>query len=256
MNSTAVNYVEEKIVSIELNSIRLQAEIVLPKGCQGMVVFVHSSGVGSYSTRNRYLAHLLRQTAGVATVQIDLLTPQEEAIDLRSKHCSSNVQFLVKRLTAATNWLLNYPLTSHLRIGYFGEQAGADAALLAAAENPTAVGAVVSCSGKTCLTHEALSSLQTPSLLIVGENDLPAIAKNEDAIEEIQAPYKELKIIPNASRQFKETGAFEEIARLASHWFKQHLSSVTYPETGANVYKSLHRLHANPGMNQQITTIK
>ena len=97
MDSTALNYVEEKIVSIELDSIRLQAEIVLPLACQGMVVFVHSSGVGSYSTRNRYLAHLLRQTAGVATVQIDLLTPQEEAIDLRSKHCSSNVQFLVKR---------------------------------------------------------------------------------------------------------------------------------------------------------------
>jgi len=256
MNSTALNYVEEKIVSIELDSIRLQAEIVLPQNSKGMVIFVHSSGVGSYSTRNRYLAHLLRKTAGVATAQIDLLTPQEEAIDLRSKHCSSNVQFLVKRLTAATNWLLNYSLTSHLRIGYFGEQTGADAALLAAAENPTAVGAVVSCSGKTCLTSEALSSLQTPSLLIVGENDLPAITTNEDAIKQIQAPYKELKIIPNASRQFKETGALEEIARLSSHWFKEHLSSVTYPESGANVYKSLYRNHLNGAISDRITTIK
>ena len=254
MNSTALNYVEEKIVSIELDSIRLQAEIVLPQDCQGMVIFVHNSGGGSYSTRNRYLAHLLRQTAKLATVQIDLLTPQEEAIDLRSKHCSSNVQFLVKRLTAATNWLLNYSLTSHLRIGYFGEQTGADAALLAATENPTAVGAVVSCSGKTCLTQDALSSLQTPSLLIVGENDLPAITANQDAIEQIQTADKELKIIPNASRQFKEAGALEDIARLASHWFKQHLSPVSYPESGANVYKSLYRSQANTQTNQRITT--
>ncbi|BAY81979.1 dienelactone hydrolase [Calothrix parasitica NIES-267] len=256
MNSTALNYVEEKIVSIELDSVRLQAEIVLPLACQGMVVFVHSSGVGSYSTRNRYLAHLLRKTAGVATVQIDLLTPQEEAIDLRSKHCSSNVQFLVKRLTAATNWLLDYPLTSHLKIGYFGEQTGADAALLAAAENKSAVGAVVSCSGKNCLTQDALSRLQTPSLLIVGENDLPAITTNQDAVEQIQITDKELKIIPNVGRQFKETGAIEEIARLASHWFKQYLSSVSYPQSGANVYKSLYRDRANTQINQQITTIK
>lgn len=230
MNTTVVNNnVEEKIVSIELDSIRLQAEIVLPKNCQGMVIFIHSSGVGRYSTRNRYLAHLLRQTAGLATVQIDLLTPQEESIDLRSRHCSSNVQFLAKRLIGATNWLLDYSLTSHLKVGYFGEQTGAGAALLAAAENKTAVGAVVSCSGQTCLTHQVLSDVQTPTLLIAGENDLPTIAANEDTLKQIKASYKELKIIPSASRQFKEPGAFEEIARLASHWFDQHLSITPIP---------------------------
>ena len=255
MNSTALNYVEEKIVSIELDSIRLQAEIVLPRNCQGMVIFVHNSGVGSYSTRNRYLAHLLRKTAGVATVQIDLLTPQEEAIDLRSRHCSSNVQFLAKRLTSATNWLLNYSLTSHLKIGYFGEQTGAGAALLAAAENPTAVGAVVSCSGNNCLTNEVLSEVQTPTLLIVSENDLPTIATNEDTIEQIQASEKELKIIPNASRQFKETGALEEIARLASHWFKQNLSSnLNHSQSSTNVYQPLFRGYVNGTTNEAIAT--
>lgn len=224
MNTTLSQNVEEKIVSIELDSIRLQADIVLPKNCQGIVIFVHSSGVGRYSTRNRYLAHMLRQTAGLATVQIDLLTPQEEAIDLRSRHCSSNVQLLSTRLIGATNWLRNNPLTSHLKIGYFGEQTGAGAALIAAAENPSSVGAVVSCSG-TCLTNRFLSSLETPTLLIVGENDLPIIATNEDALKLIKASEKELKIIANTSRQFKETGALEEVARLASHWFKQHLST-------------------------------
>jgi len=237
MNTTVVNHVEEKIVSIELDSIRLQAEIVLPQNSQGIVIFVHSSGIGRYSTRNRYLAHILRQTAGLATVQIDLLTPQEEAIDLRSRHCTSNVQFLSTRLTAATNWLVNNPLTSDLKIGYFGEQTGGGAALLAAGKNPTRVGAVVSCSGQTCLTPSTLSDVETPTLLIVGENDLPTVASNEDTLKRIKASDKELKIIPNTSRQFKETGALEEIARLASHWFKQHLSTIIHREGDANLYQ-------------------
>ena len=256
MNTTFVNHVEEKIVSIELDSIRLQAEIVLPKNCQGMVILVHNSGIGRYSTRNRYLAHLLRQTAGLATVQIDLLTPQEEAIDLRSKHCSSNVQFLAKRLTDATKWLLEYPFTSNLKIGYFGEQTGAGAALLAAAEKSTSVGAVVSCSGKTCLTNETLSSLKTPTLLIVGENDLPAIPKNEDIIKQIPTADKELKIVQNASRQLKEAGAVEEVARLASHWFKQYLSDVSYSQSSKNLYESLHKSYANTVTGKPMTTSK
>ncbi|MGB3650748.1 MAG: hypothetical protein WBA41_05990 [Rivularia sp. (in: cyanobacteria)] len=227
MNTTFVKNAEEKIVSIELDSVRLQAEIVLPQDTQGIVIFVHSSGIGRYSTRNRYLAHMLRQTAELGTVQIDLLTPQEEAIDLRSRHCNSNVQFLATRLTNATNWLLDYPPTSDLKIGYFGEQTGAGAALIAAAENPTAVGAVVACSGQS-FTNSALASVQTPTLLIVGENDLPTVATNEDTLKLIKASSKELRIIPNASRQFKETGAFEEIARLSSHWFDKHLSINSY----------------------------
>ncbi|MGD1911709.1 MAG: dienelactone hydrolase family protein [Rivularia sp. (in: cyanobacteria)] len=237
MNASFVNNVEEKIVSIELDSIRLQAEIVRPQNCQGIVIFVHSSGIGRYSTRNRYLAHILRRTAGLGTVQIDLLTPQEEAIDLRSKHCTSNVGFLASRLTAATNWLLNYPLTSNLKIGYFGEQTGAGAALLATAKNPTMVSAVVSCSGKTCLTPGVLSDVKTPTLLIVGENDLPTIATNQDTLKIIKASEKELQIIPNASRQFKEAGALEEIARLASNYFKKHLSNMIHRERSASVYQ-------------------
>ena len=236
MNPNLLHNVEEKIVSIELDSIRLQAEIVLPRSCQGIVIFVHSSGVGRYSTRNRYLAHMLRQTAELGTVQIDLLTPQEEAIDLRSRHCSSNVKQLSTRLVGATKWLINNSLTSDLKIGYFGEQTGAGAALLAAAENPNLVGAVVSCSGD-CLTPSVLSHVQTPTLLIVGENDLPAIATNEDTLKLIKASEKELSIIQNASRQFKEPGAFEEIARLSSHWFEQHLSvnsSLFHPTTVAS----------------------
>lgn len=223
MNSVLTN-LEEKIVSIEFDSIRLQAELVLPQNSQGIVIFVHSSGIGRYSTRNRYLAHMLRQTAGLGTVQIDLLTPQEEAIDLRSRHCSSNVKLLSTRLIAATNWLLKNPMTSHLKIGYFGEQTGGGAALLAAAENPRLVTAVVSCSGQICLTPLVLSQVQTPTLLIAAENDLPTVATNEDTLKLIKAEKKQLKVIPHACRQFKEPGASEEIARIASQWFKEQLT--------------------------------
>ncbi len=124
MISNVLNKVEEKIVSIPIGSVNLQAELVIPLDARSIILFVHGNGVGRYSTRNRYLAHVMRQTAGVGTVLIDLLTPQEEAIDLRSKHCSSNVQFLAKRLIGVTDWLLNNPKTSNFKVGYFGDTFG------------------------------------------------------------------------------------------------------------------------------------
>ncbi len=220
-----LNNVEEKIVSIPIGSFNLQAELVIPLDARGIILFAHGNGVGRYSTRNRYLAHVLRQTAGVGTVLIDLLTPQEEAIDLRSKHCSSNVQFLAKRLIGVTNWLMNNPLTSNLKIGYFGDRTGGGAALLAAAEHPMAVGAIVSRSGETCLTSDVLSYIQAPTLLIVGENDLPLIAMNQDAFNHIKASKKQIEMIPGASQQFNEPGALDEVARLASCWFNYYLTS-------------------------------
>ncbi len=124
MTSSVLSKVEEKIVSISIGYVNLQAELVIPLNARSIILFAHGNGVGRYSTRNRYLAHVLRQTAGVGTVSIDLLTPEEEAIDLRSKHCSSNVQFLAKRLIGVTDWLLNNPSTSHLKVGYFGDTFG------------------------------------------------------------------------------------------------------------------------------------
>lgn len=124
MITSVLNKVEEKIVSIPIGSVNLQAELVVPLDARGIILFAHGNGVGRYSTRNRYLAHVLRQTAGVATVLVDLLTPKEEEIDLRSKHCSSNVQFLAKRLIGVTDWLLNNDSTSDLKVGYFGDTFG------------------------------------------------------------------------------------------------------------------------------------
>ncbi|MEA5594044.1 dienelactone hydrolase family protein [Rivularia sp. UHCC 0363] len=225
MTTNALNNIEQKVVSIKIGSVNLQAELIIPSDANSIIVFIHGHGVGRYSTRNRYLAHVMRQTAGVGTVSIDLLTPEEEAIGLIGKHCSSNVQFLAKRLVGVTDWLLNNDSTSHLKVGYFGDCTGGGAALLAAAQRPMSVGAIVSRSGETCLTSNVLAYVQAPTLLIVGENDLPLIAMNQDAFKHIQASKKQLEIIPGASQQFSEPGALDEVARLASSWFAYYLGS-------------------------------
>ncbi|MEA5507151.1 hypothetical protein VB735_29465 [Halotia wernerae UHCC 0503] len=124
--------VEEQIVIVELGSVRLRGELVVPADAEGIVLFAHSTGSSQYSTRNHYLAHVLRQEGRLATILIDLLTREEEAIDQRTKHFHYDINFLAARLIAITDWLLENPITRHLKVGYFGADTGGGAALLAA----------------------------------------------------------------------------------------------------------------------------
>jgi putative phosphoribosyl transferase len=212
---------EEWPVRVAAGPVELEGNLVVPEGARGVVLFAHGSGSGRMSPRNRYVARVL-QRAGLATLLIDLLTPEEEEVDLRTRHLRFDIGLLANRLTGATDWLSQNPETRHLHIGYFGASTGAAAALVAAAERPYKVGAVVSRGGRPDLAGEALSAVEAPTLLIVGGNDVPVIGMNREAMERLRTE-KRLEIVPGATHLFEETGALEEVARLAAGWFAHYL---------------------------------
>jgi putative phosphoribosyl transferase len=219
-----INIIEEKILTILLEKVQLEGELVIPEDAEGVVIVPEASSCIKYSYRLRYFSHLLRQT-GLATILIHLLTKEEEILDYRSKHFRYDIRHLASRLVEITDWLTLYPITQNLKIGYFGASENGGAALLAASQRPMHVSAVVSSGGRTDLLSSELSYLQTPTLLIVGGNDYPTLTMNEDAFNQILTHNKKLEIIPQATHQFQEPGALEEIARLANQWFKRYLKS-------------------------------
>jgi putative phosphoribosyl transferase len=215
--------VEEHEVRVPVGSETLKGNLGVPEDAQGVVLFAHGSGSGQHSPRNRYIAQELRK-AGLATLLIDLLTPEEEEIDLRTRHLRFDIGLLSERLIGATDWLKRESDTQNLHVGYFGASTGAGAALVAAAERPEEVGAIVSRGGRPDLAGEALTRVSAPTLLIVGENDVPVIDMNREAMERLRVE-KELEIVAGATHLFEEPGALEEVARLASDWFVRYSGS-------------------------------
>ena len=211
----------KQVIEIPSGKIRLEADLRLPKGATGVVLFAHGSGSSRHSPRNQYVARVIRE-AGVGTLLFDLLTKQEEAIDAYTGKLRFDIEFLAKRLVDATNWITTQPATQHLRIGYFGASTGAAAALIAAVELPNIVAAVVSRGGRPDLAAEALPKVKAPTLLIVGGNDDVVIGLNEKALAKISCE-KELTIVPGATHLFEEPGTLEQVAHLASAWFKKKL---------------------------------
>ena len=163
------------------------------------------------------------QEGGLATLLFDLLTAEEEQIDMRTRHLRFDIDLLAERVVGATDWLLAQPDTRELDIGYFGSSTGAAAALIAATERPEAVYAVVSRGGRPDLAQRVLPQVQTPTLLIVGGHDRPVIGMNESALEQIGAEERKLEIVPGATHLFEEPGALEAVARLARDWFQRYL---------------------------------
>jgi pimeloyl-ACP methyl ester carboxylesterase len=185
------------------------------------VLFVHGSGSSRHSPRNQYVARTIRE-AGIGTLLFDLLTLEEEAADVNTRHLRFDIDLLAKRLVDATNWLKKKADTSHLRFGYFGASTGAAAALLAAAEFGEEIGAVVSRGGRPDLAGGALSRVKSPTLLIVGGLDFPVISLNREAYALLRCE-KELVIVPGATHLFEEPGTLEDVARLAAEWFHRYL---------------------------------
>jgi dienelactone hydrolase len=199
----------------------LEGDLSVPEGARGVVLFAHGSGSGRHSPRNRFVAETLRQ-GGLATLLIDLLTTEEEVVDLRTRHLRFDIGLLAERLAGATDWLAQEDQTRALRVGCFGASTGGGAALVAAADRPEAVGAVVSRGGRPDLAGPALPRVKAPTLLIVGGDDLLVITLNREAFAQLRTK-KRLDIVPGASHLFEEPGALEVVARLARDWFLQHL---------------------------------
>ncbi len=222
MNRETNHIREEQTVPVRAGGVTLEGDLVVPDRALGIVLFAHGSGSSRHSPRNRFVAQAL-QSAGLATLLIDLLTLEEEVIDMRTRELRFNIGLLAERLIGATDWIYRSPEASNLSLGYFGASTGAAAALIAAAERPEVARAVVSRGGRPDLAGEVLPRVQAPTLLIVGGADYGVIELNQQAAAQLRSEHS-VKIIPGATHLFEEPGALEQVANLAAGWFTGYLS--------------------------------
>jgi pimeloyl-ACP methyl ester carboxylesterase len=205
-------------VKLELDDVILSGDLLVPENSRGIVLFVHGSGSSRFSPRNKRVAKLLNN-AGLATLLFDLLTPQEETIDKLSAEYRFNIDLLASRVVATLNWLQE-KMNKSLSVGLFGASTGAAAALIAAAQLPDKVDAVVSRGGRPDLAREYLHLVKASTLLIVGGNDTTVIELNRSAFDLLKVE-KKLEIIKGASHLFEEPGALEIVAQLSIDWFSR-----------------------------------
>ncbi len=223
MSATTELKALERDVRVTAESVTLEGNLNLPEDARGVVLFAHGSGSSRHSPRNRRVAALLNE-AKFATLLVDLLTLEEEAIDMHTGRLRFDIGLLAERLVGATDWLAQEPDTTRLPIGYFGASTGAGAALVAAAKRPRSVAAIVSRGGRPDLAGRYLSRVEAPTLLIIGGNDPLVLELNRAAFEELRCE-KRLEIVPGATHLFEEPGALDEVARLAREWFEGHFSA-------------------------------
>jgi dienelactone hydrolase len=212
-------------VQIQAGRAILSGTLHLPKRAGALVLFAHGSGSSRHSPRNQFVARTFNN-AGLATLLFDLLTQEEEAIDMQTRELRFNIHLLAERLVHTTKWAKQQPQRRDLQIGYFGSSTGGAAALVAAVDVPQDVGAVVSRGGRPDLAGEALPKVQAPTLLIVGGNDDIVIELNEQARDRMHCEVK-LEIIPGATHLFEEPGTLEEVAQVARNWFVKHIGSAS-----------------------------
>jgi putative phosphoribosyl transferase len=196
-------------------------DLVQPPSAGGIVVFAHGSGSSRHSPRNQQVASHL-QDLGLATLLLDLLSPDEEQIDLQTRHLRFDVELLAHRLTGAADWVRAEPSLLDLPIGYFGASTGAAAALIAAADRLEGIAAVVSRGGRPDLAGDHLASVRCPTLLIVGSADPEVLALNRAAMAPMRSEVA-LQVVEGATHLFEEPGALEQVAEAAGNWFTRHL---------------------------------
>ncbi len=213
---------DQKEVEVLAGKVTLPGFLGIPEGAKGIVVFAHGSGSSRYSPRNQYVAKMMRD-GGLATLLFDLLTPEEEEVDMVTRQIRFDIPFLGDRLNQATAWLLAQPEIKDLNIGYIGSSTGAGAALIGAARNRERVKAVVSRGGRPDLASQAIPNVNAPTLLIVGGNDFAVIGMNEEVLPLFTVEAK-LEIVPGATHLFDEEGTLEKASELARDWFVKHLN--------------------------------
>jgi putative phosphoribosyl transferase len=213
--------VEERLVRVPAGTVELDGNLRIPPGAGAIVLFAHGSGSSRRSPRNRLVADVLVE-AGLAIFLMDLLTPAEDRVDSQTAELRFDIGLLSERLGWATNWLAAEPATASLRVGYFGASTGAAAALMAAADRPATVRAIVSRGGRPDLALPVLPRIRQPTLLIVGGADPAVIDMNRVALSQL-AGVKQLVIVPGATHLFEEPGALEQVAVLARDWFARYL---------------------------------
>src|SRR5215207_3805081 len=214
----------QQAVRITVDGVALDGDLARPPNSGGMVLFAHGGGSSRHSPRNRQVADHL-QRAGLGTLLMDLLTADEEQLDLRSRELRFDIGLLARRLVGAVDWLAAR-FGGELRVGLFGASTGAAAALVVAAERPSRVGGVVSRGGRPDLAGPALERVTAPTLLIVGGADPQVLTLNRQAAGRLGAPHR-LEVVPGAGHLFEEPGALEEVARLAGAWFVTHLRQMS-----------------------------
>jgi pimeloyl-ACP methyl ester carboxylesterase len=198
----------------------LDGDLLIPTNARGLVIFAHGSGSSRFSSRNRRVAEFLNR-GELATLLLDLLTPAEERVDLRTAEYRFDIPLLGRRVIAATAWATGHRVAGELPIGYFGASTGAAAALIAAAER-TDTAAVVSRGGRPDLAGEVLPRVHAPTLLIVGGDDEPVIDLNQAAMRKMRATV-ELAVVHHATHLFEEAGALDQVERLALDWFTRYM---------------------------------
>lgn len=214
--------VERSAVSIPADDIVLQGDLTLPPSATGFVLFAHGSGSSRKSLRNRYVAEVLNKHA-LGTLLADLLTADEEREDELTASLRFDIDLLAHRLIAIIDWLASQPACQGQQLGLFGASTGAAAALLAAAQRPGSVKAVVSRGGRPDLAGPEIALVRAPTLLIVGGDDVAVLQMNRTA-RALMKCKTDLKVIPGATHLFEEPGTLTQVAELASEWFTAHLA--------------------------------
>ncbi|MFQ3454867.1 alpha/beta hydrolase [Bradyrhizobium pachyrhizi] len=224
MRNPAALAIEDQLVAIPAGSESLYGRLTVPLESSGLILFAQGSS-GFHNPRSRYLdryVERLLNESNLATLLVDLLTVEEQEIDLRTKRLRLNIALLAERLIGVADWITQHPDTKGLRLGYFGTDTGIAAALEAAAVRSDQVGAITSRGGRPDLAGAALVRVCAPTLLIVGGNDLEAVKPNREAFKQLKCE-KQFALVPGATRFFEEPVALDEVAALARRWYYRHL---------------------------------